>query len=162
MGKLSSIPFFVLSMHIIHRRLPNIKLLTHFVVRLENSLNSMPPNMVTLPSLMDKCLMKSLASQKLSNAQPNGVLSGYVTLIILWPSFFFDSFLRGCAVTFHWSWGLFWWGLWSCSWCGFCHIVDSDMIVVAYYIITTTYHKSLKHKQHNNTPTQQHNNTTTQ
>jgi hypothetical protein len=44
------------------------------------------------------------------------------------------------------------------------------MIIVAYYIISTTYHKSLKHKQHNytamhhynSTTTQQHNNTTTQ
>jgi hypothetical protein len=62
MGKLSSIPFFVVFMHMIHRKLPNIELLTHFVVRLENGLNSMPPNMVTLPSLLDKCLTESLAS----------------------------------------------------------------------------------------------------
>ncbi len=76
--------------------------------------------------------------------------------------FFFDSFLRGRAVTFHGHWGLFWWGLWSCSWCGFCHIVDDDMIFVAYYIINTTYHKSLQNKQHNNTTIHQHNDTTTQ
>jgi hypothetical protein len=62
MGKLSSVPFFVVSMHMIHRRLPKIELLTHFVVRLENSLNSMPPSMVTSPSLLNKCLTKSLAS----------------------------------------------------------------------------------------------------
>jgi hypothetical protein len=55
MGKLSSIPFFVVSMCMIHRRLPNIELLTHFIVRLENGLNSMPPSMVTSPFLLDKC-----------------------------------------------------------------------------------------------------------
>ncbi len=40
--------------------------------------------------------------------------------------FFFVSFLWGCAVTFHWRWGIFWRGLWSCSWCGFYHIYDDD------------------------------------
>jgi hypothetical protein len=88
MGKLSSNPFFVVSMRMIHRWLPNIKILNHFVVRLENGLIFMPPNMVTLPSQLDKCLTKSLASYELSNAQPNSGLSGYVTLIILWPSYF--------------------------------------------------------------------------
>ena len=62
MGKLSSVPFFVVSMHMIHRRLPNIELLTHFIVRLENGLNYMPPNMVTLPFLLNECLTNFLTS----------------------------------------------------------------------------------------------------
>ncbi len=62
MGKLSSVPFFVVSMHMIDRRLPNIKLLIHFVVGLKNGLSFMPPSMVTSPFLFDKSLTKSLAS----------------------------------------------------------------------------------------------------
>ena len=85
-GKLPSVARMVASMRMTQRLLSTSECWTHFTDRLLKDMKFSSPKVVMLPVWLQKLLIHSLASKKPTNAQPNGVPSGFSRGMILWGS----------------------------------------------------------------------------